>query len=107
MKSSKYLNKKCEYDNLKFDSLKEMRYYIYLKQLEKQGTISDIKTQVKIPFMLEGKKIFTYIADFVYLDQNGKEHIIDVKSPITYKNSTFRLKKKLIEAQKKIEIEIV
>lgn len=105
MKLNKYFNKKCEYNNLKFDSLKEMRHYIYLQQLEMQGEIKELKTQVKIPFMLEGKKIFTYIADFTYIDEFGK-HIIDVKSPITQKNPTFRLKKKLIEAQYKIDIEI-
>ena len=103
---NKYLNKKCEYDGLKFDSIKEMKYYIYLKNLQEKGTISDLKTQVKYPFSIENKKIFTYIADFTYNDDFGL-HIIDVKSPITAKNSTFRLKKKLIEAQYKIEIEII
>ena len=103
---SKYKNVKCEYDGKNFDSLKEMRHYIYLKQLEKQGKISNLICQFKMPFMMNGKKIFTYIADFVYLDDTGR-HYIDVKSPITAKNSTFRLKKKLIEAQYKIKIEII
>jgi hypothetical protein len=103
---NKYLNKKCEYDGLKFDSIKEMKYYVYLKNLQEKGTISNLKTQVKLPFLIENKKIFTYIADFTYNDDFGL-HIVDVKSPITAKNSTFRLKKKLIEAQYKIEIEIV
>lgn len=103
---SKYKNVKCEYDGKKFDSLKEMRHYIYLKQLEKQGKISDLICQFKMPFMMNGKKMFTYIADFVYLDDTGR-HYIDVKSEITAKNPTFRLKKKLIEAQYNTEIEII
>ncbi len=103
---NKYFNKKCEYNGLKFDSQKEFRHYLYLKNLEEKGTIKDLKLQVKFPFMLENKKIFTYIADFTYIDKDGA-HIVDVKSPITAKNSTFRLKKKLIEAQYGIEIEVV
>ena len=103
---NKYKNKKCTYNNIEFASIKERNYYIYLKQLEDKGTIKDLKCQVKMPFILDGKKIFTYIADFTYYDDFGL-HIVDVKSPITAKNPTFRLKKKLIEAQYKQEIEII
>lgn len=103
---NKYKNKKCTYNNIEFASIKERNYYIYLKQLEDKRTIKDLKCQVKMPFTLDGKKLFSYIADFTYYDDFGL-HIIDVKSPITAKNSTFRLKKKLIEAQYKIEIEII
>lgn len=104
---SKYKNVKCEYDGKKFDSLKEMRHYIYLKQLEKQGKISNLICQFKMPFLINGKRIFTYIADFFLLDEKNKPHYLDVKSPITAKNSTFRLKKKLIEAQYNTQIEII
>lgn len=47
---TKYLNKKCEYQNIKFDSLKERNFFIYLKQLEEKGTIKDLKRneQIKI-----------------------------------------------------------
>ncbi len=34
---SKYGNKKVEIDDIKFDSKKEAKHYLYLKQLEKQG----------------------------------------------------------------------
>ena len=100
---SKYKNVKCEYDGIKFDSIKEMKYYIYLKNLQEKGTIKELKMQVKFPFFIENKKIFTYIADFTYYDEFG-HHIIDVKGVQT---PVFKLKKKLIEAQNKIKIEIV
>ena len=100
---SKYKNVKCEYNGLKFDSQKEFRHYLYLKNLEEKGTIKDLKLQVKFPFEIENKKIFTYIADFTYYDEFGY-HIVDVKGVQT---PVFKLKKKLIEAQYKKEIEIV
>ena len=103
---TKYLNKKCEYQGKKFDSIKEMRYFIYLKQLEEKGEIWNLKLQVKFPILMNNRKICSYISDFVYEDKDGK-HVVDVKSPITAKNPTFRLKKKLVEAQYLVEIEIV
>lgn len=72
------------------------------KRLAEIGTIKNLQLQPKFPFIYNGKKIFTYIADFSYIDEFGT-HIIDVKGVET---PIFRLKKKLIEAQHKIEIEV-
>lgn len=102
---TKYLNKKCEYQNIKFDSIKEMRFFIYLKQLEEKGEIWNLRLQVKFPVLIENRKVCSYIADFTYYDEFGY-HVVDVKSPITTKNPTFRLKKKLVEALYNFEIEI-
>ena len=102
---TKYLNKKCEYQNIKFDSLKERNFYIYLKQLEEKGTIKDLKLQVKFPVVVNKKRICSYVSDFTYYDEFGY-HVVDVKSPITAKNPVFRLKKKLVEALYNFEIEI-
>ena len=102
---TKYLNKKCEYQGIKFDSIKEMRFFIYLKQLEEKGTIKDLKLQVKFPVVVNKKRICSYIADFTYYDEFGY-HVVDVKSPITSKNPVFRLKKKLVEALYDFEIEL-
>lgn len=102
---TKYLNKKCEYQNIKFDSIKERNHFIYLKQLEEKGEIWNLRLQVKFPVLIENRKVCSYIADFVYEDENGK-HVVDVKSPITSKNPVFRLKKKLVEALYNFEIEL-
>ena len=102
---TKYLNKKCEYQNIKFDSLKERNFYIYLKQLEEKGTIRDLKLQVKFPVVIGSKRICSYVSDFTYYDEFGY-HVVDVKSPITAKNPVFRLKKKLVEALYNFDIEI-
>lgn len=107
-KQSKYHNKKVEYNGMKFDSRKEYAYYTKLKLLEQAGEISSLKRQV--PFLLlETVKLndktyrqTKYIADFTYLDKNGKLHVIDVKG---VKTQVYQLKKKLMAWKYGIEIE--
>jgi hypothetical protein len=99
MKKNKYnARKRYTADGLKFDSSKEYRRYLYLKDKLKDGFISDLKTQVKyllIPEQREesyiaksgkvkqGKLIereCNYIADFVYYDNLKQELVVeDVK----------------------------
>jgi hypothetical protein len=100
---SKYKNIKVKLDGITFDSKKEAVHYAYLKSLEKRGIITDLKLQTKLDFKIDGKKIFTYKPDFEYNDEFG-HHIVDVKGIQT---PVFKLKKKLIEAQYKIKIEII
>lgn len=100
---SKYKNIKVKLDGITFDSKKEAVHYAYLKSLEKRGLITDLQLQTKLDFKIDGKKIFTYKPDFEYNDENG-HHIVDVKGIQT---PVFKLKKKLIEAQYKIKIEII
>ena len=99
----KYKNKITHVDGIRFDSKREAMYYLYLKGLENQGTIKNLKLQTKMPFKIDGKTVFVYKPDFEYDDAFG-HHIIDVKGVET---TIFRLKKKLIQAQYKCEIEIV
>lgn len=96
----KYRNVKCEYKGMKFDSLKERNYYIYLEQLQKEGKIHDLKCQVKFELQPaftapEGNKIraITYTADFTYYTQDGQYHIVDTKG---VKTDVYNLKKKLM-----------
>lgn len=103
---SKYGNQKVIFDGIKFDSKREASYYMYYKKLQESGTIKNLQLQTKLDFKIDGKKIFTYKPDYEYDDEFG-HHYIDVKSPITAKNPVFRLKKKIIEASFKIEIEVV
>src|SRR5574344_189772 len=106
---SKYLNKKCDYDGLKFDSLKERNRYIELKALQQTGSISHLKCQPVFKYLSDDKKkvLFKYIADFDYCTDDGSYTVEDVKSPMTAKLPVFRLKKKLIEDRFKIEIHLV
>ena len=100
---SKYKNIKVKLDGITFDSKKEAVHYAYLKNLEKRGIITDLQLQTKLDFKIDGKKIFTYKPDFEYNDEFG-HHIVDVKGVQT---PVFKLKKKLIEAQYNIKIEII
>ena len=43
---SKYHNKPVVYDGIKFISTKEGNYYLYLKQLQENGEISNLRMQV-------------------------------------------------------------
>lgn len=98
----KYKNVKCEYNGLKFDSLKERNYYIYLEQLQKNGKIHDLRCQVKFElqpaFTFKGKKIraVTYVADFTYYTTDGQFHIVDTKG---VKTDVYKLKKKMMQYQ--------
>lgn len=103
-KMSKYHNIKTTVDGITFDSKAEAHYYSFLKYRQGSGTLFNLRLQVPYVFKIDGKKIFTYKADFQYTDKEGKEHVIDVKGVET---PVFRLKKKLIEAQYDIEIEVV
>lgn len=100
---TKYHAVKTTIDGITFASKREAHYYLIYKRLAEVGKIKDLQLQIKFPFVYNGKKIFTYIADFSYIDNAGT-HIIDVKGVET---PIFRLKKKLIESQYGIEIEVV
>lgn len=108
LKQNKYGNKKVVYNGIKFDSKKEMDYYIKLKMLEKAGKIKDLRLQVPFvvleTFKLNDKtyKKTKYIADFTYYDKEGKYHVVDTKGVRT---DVYKLKKKLMAWKYGIEIE--
>lgn len=90
-------------DGYFFDSKAEMRRYIQLKMMQQQGLISDLSLQpvykiskggVRDPAtgrMMSARK---YKPDFRYIEE-GKVIIEDVKSKITSKEKTYRLKRQL------------
>ena len=108
-KKSKYRNKKIIIDEIKFDSTKEGKRYLELKQKEKQGEISNLRLQVKYElqpsFKMNGKTVraISYVADFAY-KENGNEVIEDVKASKKFQTDVYKLKKKLFEYKYKIEI---
>lgn len=100
---NKYNARKTIIDGIKFDSRKEAKRYVELKEMERKGLIRDLNLQV--PFELipsftifvDGKirkrRNIRYIADFVYFE-NDKEVVEDVKGR---KTDVYKLKKKLFE----------
>lgn len=128
---SKYHNTKVVIDGVKFDSKKEGEYYLYLKNLEKNGDIGNLQMQVHFELIpavrkevVEVRHLKTkdkevrkniclqrpieYVADFVYIDmKTGLREVVDVKSWITRRNPVYLLKKKMMFALKGIEIQEV
>ena len=127
MMRRKYGNTKVAIDGHEFDSKKEANYYLYLKQLEEHGEISNLQLQVpfeiipavydekivqlktktkRIPYCVQ--RATHYVADFVYVvTATGQKEVVDVKSEITRKNAEYRLKKKMMFAFNKIQIKEV
>lgn len=96
---SKYRAKKTAIDGIKFDSKKEAKRYIALRELEKKGNIEKLMLQPRFllqeGFRKNGKayRKIEYVADFMY-EQDGKLIIEDVKG---IKTDVYKLKQKLFE----------
>lgn len=98
---SKYNNHKVRFLGETFDSMLECERYKYLKALEQQKVISNLRRQVKY-VLLPSQKDFrtqktiereiTYLADFVY--EKGSQTIVeDVKG---MKTDVYKIKRKLM-----------
>jgi hypothetical protein len=98
---SKYGAAKVHVNGIKFDSIVEAKYYVYLlKEKATRKNIKEIKMQV--PFILQegikknGKTILPikYIADFVVDYTNDTTRVIDIKGVVT---ADFKIKRKIFE----------
>src|SRR5574343_173201 len=99
----KYRNTKTVIDGVTFDSKKESARYSDLKLMHRAGGITDLTLQPKFDIVINGQKVCSYIADFSYVE-NGVTVVEDVKSEMTRKLPTYRLKKKLMKAVHSIEV---
>lgn len=105
LKKSKYANEKIIHDGIKFDSKKEGKRYLQLKEYERIGVISHLRLQVRYDLApsqyvtgFNGKQVcvrreIRYIADFVYILE-GKEVVEDCKG---FKTAEYKHKKILME----------
>jgi len=123
----KYRNKKIMIDGILFDSLKEGKRYRELLLLEKAGKISLLRRQVKFVLIpaqfgkstqvwqrgkLKGQlkrgplleRECAYIADFVYIDADGKKVVEDTKGMRT---TDYIIKRKLMLERHGIRIKEV
>lgn len=107
---SKYRNKITEVDGIKFHSKKEAKRWGELRMLVKAGEIRGLRRQVKFDLEVNGMKVCSYVADFLYKEvypsESGSpcysEDIIeDCKG---FKTPEYNLKKKLMRAIHNIEI---
>lgn len=109
VKQNKYKNKKCVYNGIKFDSKKEMAYYIKLKMLEEKGKIKELELQktyeLQPSFKVNSKtyRKIIYKCDFSYVStEDDKLHIVDTKG---FRTEVYKLKRKMFAYKYGIEIE--
>lgn len=69
--------KKVELDGRTFDSKAESSFYLYLKELEKDGWISNIRHQITVELVPPSKEFraITYRADFCVYDEKEKADV--------------------------------
>ena len=89
-----------------FDSKREYKMWLDLKDTQEKGLIKNLKRQVSfllIPKQI-GERQVEYVADFVYIIDNtimdmGEKILIvaDLKSKVTAKDSTYIIKRKLFK----------
>lgn len=124
-KGKKYHNKKMEIDGIKFDSTKECKRYLFLKQALTEGKIQDLKLQVKYELIPSIKEEYvehlktkdkiktrtiqlpiTYTCDFQYI-KDGELVVEDIKASPKLLPKEFTLKEKLMFWKYRIRIKKV
>ena len=100
---NKYRARKTEVDGIVFDSAKEARRYGQLKLMLKAGVIAELERQRPYELTVNGVKVATYRADFVYRE-NGAPVVEDVKG---FRTPEYKLKAKLMRAVHGITIKEV
>lgn len=104
---SKYRAKKTIVDGIDFDSAKEAKRYVKLREMQEAGKIQGLRLQVPFEilpsFECDGIKYrgMKYIADFVYY-RDGGQVVEDCKG---YKTPEYKMKKKLMAYLNHINIE--
>jgi Protein of unknown function (DUF1064) len=102
MMQSKYHNKRTEYNNIWFDSLRELARYKELLLLEKAGVLRKLELQPKYELLVNDQKIGCYYGDFRYeVVATGESVTEDVKG---FRTAVYQLKKKLVKALYGVEI---
>lgn len=101
-KPNKYKNTPTIIDGIRFASKREAKRYQELKLLERAGEISFLELQPKYKLYFQGKWMFTYIADFTYVDERTHKEVTEDAKGI--KTQVYRLKKKFIEEAYGIDI---
>lgn len=88
---------------IRFDSKAEAKRFATLCLMQKAGAIRNLVRQQVYPVSIKGIHICNYVADFVY-HRGGTVVTEDVKGAVT---AEFKLKRKLVEAQYGVKIEVI
>lgn len=102
---NKYNARKVYHKGKVFDSQKEFRRYLELRDWLARGIISDLVLQPRFRLDVNGLHICVYVADYQYV-KNGETIVEDVKSKATAKLPVFKLKQKLMKAILGIDVQV-
>lgn len=111
MKRSKYGNKKVVIDGETFDSQREYDRWSDLCGYEQAGLITELERQVtyvlapsvKLAGEKRAKPALRYVADFRYVDENGKTVVEDAKG---HETKEFRTKRHLMKSVHGIDVRL-
>lgn len=122
---TKYNSSKVVHDGITFDSKIEGERYLYLREMERQGVITDLQMQVEYEILpRQSKQIIkhlktkdkvvekflehpvTYKCDFQYM-HNGELVVEDVKGSSSAMSRDFPIRKKLMLFMHGIEIRVI
>lgn len=105
---NKYNAKKVKHNNIIFDSQKEYKRYLFLKQKEDEGIITNLRTHIKINIIEKNDKFrkSDYIVDFLYT-KNEVDIYEDVKPSKSMITEVFKLKQKLMYSKYGIYINVI
>jgi len=107
-KATKYRAVRTEYDGHSFQSKREAKRWAELRLMEKAGQITDLVRQVSFPIEINGQRVCSYTADFVYREVKpvgrwGKFPTV-VEDCKGFRTPIYSLKAKLMKAVLGIEI---
>lgn len=94
----KYGNQKTIRNGMVFDSKREAKRYDDLMLLQANGEVRNLKRQVKYVMIVNGIRITTWKADFVYEELRKGEWKEVVEDSKGYPNDRWPLKRKLMRA---------
>ena len=86
-----------------FDSWKEYARWKELLLHQRAGIITNLKRQVRMPIIINGIKVFHYVADFDYYTDRDQHVIEDSKG---FETDVFKIKRKCVEAFYGVSIKI-
>lgn len=97
----KYRAEPIKVDGIRFASKGEARRYGELKLLQAAGEISCLELQPRFPLVVNGVPLGAYVADFLYLNKEGRRIVEDFKGQRT---ALYLLKKKPMKAVYGIDV---
>lgn len=92
---NKFGAQRTAYGGVTYHSKKEAEKAAELDLLKRAGEVKHWERQVKIPLIVNGQEICTYVCDFKVTDKNNKVEYVECKGFLT---PEAKLKMKLVRA---------